>query len=366
MPDTESRDTPRNGPLIWGLYGARTGDNAQVMALSQALGGTVLDKRLDYSPLYGLPNILTGATPSTVAKPARAQLAPPWPDIVIASGRRAVPPARWIKEQSGNQTKLIQIGRPRAPLDWFDLVITTAQYGLPAADNVLCLSLPLQPADALEDESTEPSFGARKQLPRPWTGLLVGGSTWPFVLDKGAAMALAHDMNRWVGDFGGSLLITTSPRTDAAAAQILASAMDVPHFLHRWRPDAENPYRAILQSADQVVVTSDSISMLTDAVRSGKPVGLWNAPLRTDPASRLCLSLGRQAGRDTVIGRLLRTSAFKGLFTPPRHVSRLTEAVVASQRASWFSPEKKIPIPVTNDSDDDMAVAVSRIRALFA
>ena len=134
MPDSENRETPIKSPRIWVLHGARTGDNQQVSALAKALGWVVEEKFLDYSPACGLPHFLIGATPYTVKESARTQLRPPWPDIVIASGRRSVAPGRWIKQQSGNRAKLVQLGRPRAPLHLFDLVITTAQYGLPDAE----------------------------------------------------------------------------------------------------------------------------------------------------------------------------------------------------------------------------------------
>ena len=41
-----------------------------------------------------------------------APLAPPWPDVLIASGRRSAPVARWIRRQSGGRTRLVQLGRP--------------------------------------------------------------------------------------------------------------------------------------------------------------------------------------------------------------------------------------------------------------
>ncbi|MDA1326303.1 MAG: ELM1/GtrOC1 family putative glycosyltransferase [Proteobacteria bacterium] len=365
MPDSENREPSIKNPRIWVLHGARTGDNQQVSALARALGWVVEEKFLDYSPACGLPHFLIGATPYTVKESARTQLRPPWPDIVIASGRRSVAPARWIKQQSGHRAKLVQLGRPRAPLHLFDLVITTVQYGLPDAENILSLSLPLQSPLGTEDQSSEPRFAGLPDLPRPWTGILIGGSTWPFILDSRAASALGNDVNRWIGRFGGSVLITTSPRSDPELAKALGEVLNVPHFLHRWVAGADNPYKAILQSADRLIVTSDSVSMLADACRSGKPVAIWKTGLRRDPFSKFFLTLGNQAHRDTSIGILLRWAALKGLFTPPRHVERLINAVIAKKRASWFDPERPIDKPSGLSGDDDMEKAIGRVRALF-
>lgn len=365
MPISEHSNPPSNAPRIWALLGTRTGDNQQVTALANALGGTVEEKLLDYSASRALPHILIGATLRTVKESARTQLRPPWPDIVIASGRRAVAPARWIKQQSGNRAKLVQLGRPRAPLHLFDLIITTPQYGLPEADNVLSLSLPLQPPSGPEGETVASLLAGMSALPKPWTGILIGGSAWPFILDTEEAAALGSDINRWVGNFGGSAFITTSPRSHPGLAKTLEETLKVPHFLHRWTAGTDNPYTAILHTADQLVVTSDSVSMLADACRSGKPTAIWNTGLRKDPVSTICRTLGNQAHKNTPIGRLLRSAALKGLFTPPRHVERLTEAIIASKRASRFDPERQIDRPPDMERDDDFERAIGRVRALF-
>lgn len=365
MSDSPTTDKPPGRARIWALYGARTGDNRQVSALAQALDGTVEEKFLDYSPLYGLPNYLIGATRRTVKESARAQLSPPWPDIVIASGRRSVAPARWIKRQSGNRAKLIQIGRPRAALTLFDLVITTKQYGLPDADNVLSLSLPLQTESQTDDQKPAPSLAGLTQLPRPWTGILIGGTTWPFVVDASAAGALAGDINQWVGKYGGSAVVTTSPRTDPAIAGTLAEIIKIPYILHRWHAGADNPYDSILSAADQIIVTSDSVSMLADATRLGKPTAIWRTPVRKDPLSAFCQGLGGHADRNTGVGHLLRFAALKGLFTPPRHVGRLTEAIIESGQACWFDVNREIDRPPEVSRVDEMGLAIDRVRSLF-
>jgi len=366
MPASNTRNEPQNRPLIWGLLGARTGDNQQVSALANALGWAVEEKRLNYSAAFALPSFLLGATLLTVREAGRTQLRPPWPDIVIAAGRRSVAPARWIKQQSGGKAKLVQLGRPRAPLRLFDLVITTRQYGLPPADNVLTLSLPLQPPLAADAGDWQDPSAVLPDLPRPWTGILVGGTTWPSIMDFRAAADLARDLNRWIGHYGGSALITTSPRSGRDVAPALETVLTVPHFLHPWAAGAHNPYRVILRSADQLIVTSDSISMLADACRSGKPTAIWQTRLRSDPFSRFFRALGGQADRNTALGGLLRSLTVKGLFTPPRHVERLMEAVVASKRASRFDPDRQIEPPSSLLGDDDMELAIRRVRALLA
>ena len=139
----------------------------------------------------------------------------------------------------------------------------------------------------------------------------------------------------------------------------------IPHFLDRWVAGRENSYKAILQSADQMIVTADSVSMLADTVHSGKPTAMWKTELRRDPFSNICRTLGDQAHRRTPLGQLLRSAALIGLFTPPRHVERLTNAIVASKRASWFDPGRQIERSPDRSEDDDMGLAIRRVGALF-
>jgi len=166
-------------PRIWVLLGQRTGDNAQALAVghavAEAMGGKVLEKPLAYNGHYRTPNLLLGATLRSLRRETRDRLGPPWPDLVVGVGRRSVPVARWIGKQSGGSAKLVQIGRPRAPIAWFDIVVTTPQYRLPEAANVLHLLLPPLPPPALDPGELTRWRNAFADLPRPWIGVLVGG-----------------------------------------------------------------------------------------------------------------------------------------------------------------------------------------------
>jgi mitochondrial fission protein ELM1 len=85
--------------LIWVLLGARTGDNNQALALAEALGMPFEVKQLDYNALQSL-SVWLPPTAASLTKAAKAGLKAPWPDLVIAIGRRSVPVARWIKRQN--------------------------------------------------------------------------------------------------------------------------------------------------------------------------------------------------------------------------------------------------------------------------
>jgi mitochondrial fission protein ELM1 len=334
--------------LVWVLQGAREGDNAQARALAERLGAAFVLKRLAWSRFHLLPNLLTGAGLLTVDKERSDSLSPPWPDAVIAVGRRTAPIAVWIKRQSEGRTRLIHLGRPRFPLDRFDLVITTPQYALPEGPNVVKALLPMTNAVAMADNRLWPSRFAH--LPQPWTGVLVGGTTFPFRLGRAEAMRLGEKLEAYRQQSQGSLLVSTSPRTGKEVAQILAAAVGPTGYVHRWMSGDENPHRFILSAAERFIVTEDSASMLAEACRSRKPVEIYELP-------RLPLPLSWQ-GETGPAAYLARA----GLLSPPRDTRKLRDEIIERGHARLLGDGSARPfVPY----EDEWAEIANRIDAML-
>ena len=194
-PQGPPRERPALGlaPRVWALTTERGGDRAQILALAEALGWPFEEKRLRHNLARALPNLVLGATRISLDARAFELLAPPWPALVIASGRRSVPAARWISRQSGGATRLVHIGRPWAPLSWFDLVVTTAQYGLTARPNVLANTLTLNRLAPARLDAAARHWAPRwAELPAPRIAVIVGGNARPYRFDAEAAHALGR------------------------------------------------------------------------------------------------------------------------------------------------------------------------------
>ncbi len=324
----DSARVPGGGIMIWVLLGRRAGDNKQMLALARATGLPFETRQLAFNGLSALPNLLLGPSRRSLSPSARPLLAPPWPDIVIASGRRSVPAARWIRAQSRGRVRLVHVGRPWAPLHWFDLVVTTPQYGLPDRPPVLSNLLPLTDANP-----PAPDFPAwLAALPEPRLGALVGGNSRPLVLDAAVADALADHLLAQARAMGGSLTVATSPRTPPAVAARLAQrldrAADVASHLHRWSPDAANAaYQQLLHHADRLAVTGDSAAMIADAVMAGRPIEIFPLPARPDLRWRI--SRGFQAGLRRLPGgqRMLRGLIDIGMIVSVRDLDRYARAL---------------------------------------
>ncbi len=343
-------------PVIWALTGARKGDNAQALALARAVaretGGQAVEKRLYYNALRALPNILLKPGLAVLTAQGRATLGPPWPDLVIGVGRRGVPVARWIKAQSHDRARLVALGRPRAPLAWFDLVLTSAQYGLPEAPNVMTLQLPPASPPAAPDDLARwrEKFSA---LPRPWTAVLVGGARWPVLFDAQIARRLGEAVEHERALTGGSWIVSTSPRTGQRQARALHEVLRKPGYFYYWRENmkpADNPHRALLALADRFVVTSESASMIAEALRTGKPVSLF--PM---PQSRFAPHWRARRG-------LMRVLASAGILTPPRDMRAFCRHL-AQQGALRFTTDPPRELPSWRE--ETLSEAIARIAAWF-
>lgn len=268
---------------VWGLVDDRTGHTGQVLGVIAKLGVPYVLKRLDYNALTFLPSFLLGASLLGVDKARSSPLAPPWPSLVIAAGRRTLPALRYIKKKSPSTVAVYLMWPGTAhPID---LIAAPAHDSPPARANVITTTAPLHAVTAetlaAAREAWAPQFA---HLPRPWVAVSIGGNTkqgrytaadWRMLVEGAQALA-GH----------GSLLISTSRRTPPEALAVIQPLLTKPHVLHRWHTDKDNPYLGLLGAADAIVVTGDSLSMCAEACVSGKPVYVYASDSVTPPKHR--------------------------------------------------------------------------------
>jgi len=341
-------------PKVWLLYGQHAGDNAQLANLAEALGW-----------------------PYEVKQPGTrlAELSAPWPDLVFSAGYRTVALAQKIKQRSAGRTRLVAVGRPRTALSRFDLVITTPQYGLPLRDNVVDLPAPViveRPLDAGQLQVWKQRFA---DLPRPWVAVLAGGDSAPYRFDVATATSLGREASAALKASGGSLLVSTSPRTSEAAGDALLAAIDVPLRSYRFGNGDENPHQALLALADAFIVTGESVSMLTEACLTGRPVALFPLPARRHWTARLhhrveqkLSVIDRIAGsrgvprQQTWLGRFYDRLVEMGLIRPARRVEEVHLALGVAPLSEGLERLPELPPEMLASA---RARAVLAIRAIM-
>jgi uncharacterized protein len=81
-------------PRVWVLADERPGNANQALGVAEALGWPFEVKELRFGRLAKLPNLMLGHSLAGLTENSRAALTSPWPDLVIAAGRRSAPVAR--------------------------------------------------------------------------------------------------------------------------------------------------------------------------------------------------------------------------------------------------------------------------------
>ena len=107
-------------------------------------------------------------------------------------------------------------------------------------------------------------FPTLAQLPQPRTTVLIGGPRRGLDMSGAWFDTFLSHINGLVERDGGSVLVSTSRRTPDAWRRISRERLHAT-CVHFWNgaDDGENPYRGYLAAADRIVVTPDSVNLLS-------------------------------------------------------------------------------------------------------
>jgi len=271
----------------WIITDGSVGMEAQGIAVAEAVGLPFALKRVRAK---GLMRVLPA--PFQILVPARGMLAAtassekleaPWPRLIISIGRRSVPIALAIKRLSGAYALHIQ--NPKVPARLFDLVAAPAHDNF-EGPNVVTTFGAVHGVTPERLAEAGAKFAPRiETLPHPRIAVLLGGESQAFSFPPETATGLGVKLATLVRETGGSLLITPSRRTRPDTIEVLTKAIaETPHFL--WDGNGDNPYFAFLSLADAIVVTEDSVNMVTEAAGTGKPVYIQALPGRSTRLAR--------------------------------------------------------------------------------
>ncbi|MEZ5569147.1 MAG: ELM1/GtrOC1 family putative glycosyltransferase [Halioglobus sp.] len=362
-------------PRTWVILGDKRGDNGQVETIVDALAWPVERKYVHMKPQYVLGKPRYRPSLAHLDLEQSDPLEAPWPDLILTVGRRPSMAALWIRRQSGNRTKIVLVGKPSGHMLDFSLVIASAENQMPPLRNFLPTTLPLMRVSAEGVAAAAAEWKSRfEALPRPLIALLIGGETNPFIMNR----KVAHDLvasARWVVDeLGGTPYVTTSRRTTPEVVEVLRRDLPPEAVFYQWSPEAEdNPYRALLGSADGFIVTADSVSMMVEVIYLRKPLAIFPLPggwlgrldqRRRALAHRL-FNPKRDSPRDDrrhALGRVVHHLDVFKLLSATRDFSAFHRLLVDKGLAVWAGEPFRQP---EGDLPDDVGAVVARIEALF-
>jgi len=293
------------------------GTENQCLGVAEALGITPIVKRIGlrqpwkiFSPYLGLENQNSFTGDSLTA---------PFPDLVIAAGRKAIAAARYIKKASNGKTFVTLLQDPRVSPRPFDLVAVPAHDNLRGPNVIVTQATPNRVFTASLHAAHDKFAGLLSHLPGPRVAVLIGGNSKSYTLTPEIMTDLANDLRKLAGH-GASLMVTASRRTGEHNRLILENTLNGTNALI-WDGTGDNPYYGFLAWANYIVVTADSASMLSEAATTGKPV--YMVPLT-----------GGSARFDKLHANLLNAGViqtFRGKLEPYNYTPLQDAAMVAKE-----------------------------------
>jgi mitochondrial fission protein ELM1 len=269
-------EKPRMSAAVtsWILSEGYAGLQAQALGLAEAAGLSpelrVLQPR---APWKWVAASLWPAPLLAVPQAVRA----PLPGLVIGCGGVAAAVGAALRR---TRCPVVQVQHPRMDPRRFDVVVVNRHDELTGPNVVVTRTAlhrvtPIRLTQAAQE--WQPRFGPLK---RPLVAVLLGGSNGRFRLDANVGGELAGQLVAMMRRDGVGVAVTPSRRTDPAVVRVLSDAL-APLGGYVWNGSGDNPYFGMLALADAIVVTIDSVSMISEAAATKAPVLLAKLPGRS-------------------------------------------------------------------------------------
>jgi hypothetical protein len=268
-----TQDTQRR---IWLLTQGAVGLQNQAIGLAEHIGWPYELKRVNLTkpwrwlPGHWVPRAHTRLTGDS------DHLTAPWPDLVISCGRLGAAAALSVKRASGGRVFSVHIQNPQLPHHLVDLILPPRHDGLSGTNVIPTRGALHHVTQEKMDKAVSEQLGRHPDLAaikrqKPIIGVLIGGSNATATLTPEKSRQLLSTLVEAAAAQQAQLWITASRRTGTANIQAMQSVLSgTSHWF--WDNEGPNPYHAILGVSDYLIVTGDSVSMVSEAASTGKPV----------------------------------------------------------------------------------------------
>lgn len=279
MAKTREQETGDAAPVrgvssCWLLTDGKIGDEVHCLGIAEALGLSYEMRRV--APRLPWVWLMPWGPIDPRERPDRpgSPIAPPYPDLLIASGRRAVPYLRYVKRASHGRTFTVFLKGPRARAAAD--VIWVPQHDSLRGDNVLVtVTSPHTVSRKTLKSAREAPPPEIAALPHPRIAVLLGGNSGAFVYNERTNRRLAATLRSICETTPhASFMVTPSRRTPPSTLQTAREALSGRRAII-WDGTGENPYLDFLAHADFILAPADSINMVGEAVATGASVYIF-------------------------------------------------------------------------------------------
>ena len=270
---------------IWALKDFRIGSSKQTDFLAKSLSNDVVEKNIEYTKYIAIPNILRPYKIGIDFEDSDDILDDTeYPDVIIFAGRRlagiAIYLKKYIFKKANKKVKLIAILNPNYSFKHFDFVI------LPFHDDIkydkyhniiningsLCI-------DNMNNMKKDFDFwdDQLKDYKKPYYSFMIGGDIRKKKMNPDNLKNILKIISDFVSKNDGTLLISTSRRTNSDCVKILNDEnIKCKHYIYKWgKRIVLNPYYYFINSSEIVFLTADSISMISEIITAHKPVYIY-------------------------------------------------------------------------------------------
>jgi uncharacterized protein len=320
----------------WLITDGKRGMEVQCQGVADALGVRYALKRVTPTGIHRLLSPWILPARSEWQPGGRGALAPPWPDIAIATGRLSIPYIRALGRVAGASTFRVVLQDPKTGTGTADIIWVPRHDKLRGANVITTITSPHVYSRERLSELRRLIPAEIEALPKPRVAVLLGG-------DGGGYRYTASDVGRLcraiasVGALGVSYLVAPSRRTPQHLVQAVDEATRLsPRLI--WTGAGENPYPQFLAHADRLIVTADSVNMTGEACATGRPVYVFEPSKGAPKFKRFHSSLQHHGATRPLPDRLVALDdwAYEPLFAAPD-----IAAAIEQRWRSWRST----PVP---------------------
>lgn len=281
--DSAGKNSPPVAAPCWCISKGMAGMNSQTSGLARAVGfefefkETVMKFPWNCLPVGWVPRS------KDVLRNSRVLNGEP-PRLVISCGRHGIVPALYLKKKLGRNVFTVHIQDPRIDTSGFDLVVIPKHDDTRGPNVYLTMgALHYVSPEKLSEAARSPEAATLTSGGRTTVAVLLGGKNGYYSFSQSDVDHLVTKLKRVTVDRKVHLAILKSRRTPDDVARRFEAEFGAEHFV--WNGEGQNPYFAALAVADYLVVTGDSVSMVTEATAGGRPVFVHHLT-ETRPARR--------------------------------------------------------------------------------
>ena len=195
------------------------------------------------------------------------------PKFIISCGRKSVYLSLFLKRKYKEKVVTIHIQNPKSKYHEFDVIISPKHDNLSLA-NSFDTSLAINHiSETLITEEMDKFSHLLNVDDAPICAVLIGGQSNNYIFDNNEVNLLIKKIKKIKENQKIKFFFLFSRRTEKNIINKINTAFTESEII--WSDKKENPYIALLGFSKYIICTSDSVSMISEAISAMKPVYIF-------------------------------------------------------------------------------------------